>query len=667
MSKNSATPGIHPSFRLNHFSDREEKILEIISRDWYVTRDVAIIKIGGSEYHFFLIKACGNYIQMFNLEREIICLFSPYKNFEPRTLDAFASAIELLPALRTEDICRILISEDPEIENRVEGIIKANPDQPIVIPLSYSEIIEDEERHLIGNRFRKHFFNRNLFEFLSPLKSDLFFFGRNQLVQEIVDRHKSAEHTGLFGLRKSGKTSVIYAVERVLKSCNGRFVSVDCESPSIHKLRWFELLEKLIHLYTISIESRLKISTDGRYTEKTASESFEIDCKKVYESKGRIPTLIIFDEIERITPGTASSEHWRVGDDFIYFWQTMRAFFQRNHNVITYMLVGTNPKCIESPVLNGQDNPIYKSIPSHYVPPFSLDQTEEMVSRLGNYMGLEFDPHLYGSLNGSFGGHPFLIRLACSLMFSECSENRPAIIDKSVYSKMSKSFLDNNTEYLDMMVHVLKEWYPDEYDLLVMLANDDIDYFDEFARDNLGHVKHLIGYGLIQKGVNGFTFNIECLKEYILKSHKFRKLNPTNTEMISEISVRRNELEKNLRQIARQALKFKYGKKASEKLLAVIPAERRSKILDTSLESVLAVGQSPLFLLDLIHLLNEEWVCFENIIEIDKPRLLLALGEINKNGRPDAHAKSVSKELFDEIRVYLKMAETSILSWIKGA
>ena len=100
---------------------------------------------------------------------------------------------------------RILISGDTKAENKVMDLLKADPEQPIVIPFSYEDFMYSRDSYFLINRFRKHFYERNLFSFLSPLRKDLYFFGRNQMLQELINRHLSGEHTGLFGLRKSGK------------------------------------------------------------------------------------------------------------------------------------------------------------------------------------------------------------------------------------------------------------------------------------------------------------------------------------------------------------------------------------------------------------------------------------------------------------------------------
>jgi len=69
--------------------------------------------------------------------------------------------------------------------------------------------------------------------------------------------------------------------------------------------------------------------------------------------------LIIFDEIENISPMTAASAHRREHDDALLFWQTVRAFFQslRKHK-LSFCFVGTNPHLIEMTKLHEIDNPV---------------------------------------------------------------------------------------------------------------------------------------------------------------------------------------------------------------------------------------------------------------------------------------------------------------------
>lgn len=654
LDKNITNPGIHKQFLFGKFSEEEQIILRNLSKSWYLTNSGETIRVAQSEYRYFLIKPIKRTSEMFNIEREIICVFSDYPNFEPRSLDIFDAVISRLPKMRTETVCEILISRAKDVESKVDRLLKADPEHPIVIPFTYDELRTGHIENAILNRFRSHFYSRDLFSFLSPLKKDTYFFGRTNILNEIVGRYRSGEHTSLFGLRKSGKTSIVYALERRLQSEGEQVLSLDCESPSIHLARWYELLEKIVHHYKKLKNSKAVVQPSARYDEKNAAESFENDILKIHSSS-RSSNLFIFDEIERITPGTASSPHWKEGADFIYFWQTLRGFYQKHPNVFCYMLVGTNPSCIESPIVSGHENPIYASIPSQYVPPFTVDQVTQMVSRLGDYMGLKFDPLLFGKLTEDFGGHPFLIRQMCSLINKLASSNRPVSVDKAVYLKAKKEFGANSFDYLEMMVHVLREWYPDEYDMLRFLAQGDFDNFNNFANNHDNYTRHLIGYGIIQGGDNGYTFNLESLAEVIRKNHTYEKLNLSQEEKVQEVSLRRSRLEKKLRSLIKNCLRVSFGaKEASVRVLSALPEKRREALQKEGLASLLDKDQSPLFFLELISVVRREWGAFENMVTIDKPKFVLMLEEINTSGRPDAHAKLISDEDFTQLRLYFK-------------
>lgn len=653
IDKSITNPGIHKQFVMSNYSEDERKILLNLSKDWYLTNSGQEIRIAQSKYSYFLMKPSQRTAEMFNIEREIICVFSDYEFFEPRSFDIFDKVLKLLPKMRTETVCSLLISRASVVEEKVERLLKSDPEHSIIIPATYEELLHRDCVQSLENKFRKHFYSRDLFGFLSPLKKDIYFFGRSNLITELINRYQTGEHTSLFGLRKSGKTSIVYAIERKLASLGESALLLDCESPSIHLCRWNELLEKLVNLYAKEKQTKIKIDTKDRYAEKDAADSFEIDILRIYESKKPSSMLFIFDEIERISPGTASSDHWRSSTDFLYFWQTLRGFYQKNPQVFCYMLVGTNPSCVESSSVVGHDNPIYASIPSQYVPSFSVEQVKQMVVRLGDYMGLKFDDLIAAKLADDFGGHPFLIRQMCSCIHKMAGLNRPIAIDKVIYNKAKEEFKLHSKDYLDMMLQVLSDFYPDEYEMLRFLAQEDLESFDSFAYDNASLTRHLIGYGLIQKGKDGYAFNLEAIADLLRTKHRNEKINLTNEEMVQEVSSRRNSLEKNLRTLARSVLKISYGPaKAATTVIAAVPETRRTALTGMGVNLLLDRDKSPLFFLELINIIKREWAVFEKTLEMDKAKLVLILEEINSFGRPEAHAKNLTKDEFTQLRLH---------------
>lgn len=663
MSATNVRAGFHPNFDLRQFSDSERKILQFLARDWFVTRNGGRLELGSAAYRPFLMKPTTVIAEMFGIEREIMVVFSEYDAFEPRTLDAFDSFKNNLPDLRVEDLCRVVISNDSAIESKITSLLKSNPEQPVVIPFTYTELCSALDGSFVLNRFRKHFFSRNLFDFLSPLKSDLYFFGRQQLVHELIDRHRSQEHAGLFGLRKSGKTSVVHAISRSLRATGERSLFIDCETPDVHQRRWFELLELVVQLYHRAIGSKADAPMDGTYTATNAGKRFDEDISRIYESKKRQPTLLIFDEIERITPATASSEHWKTGPDFIYFWQTLRAYYQRQPHVYTYMLVGTNPSAVEKSRLADQDNPLFASVPSQYVPNFSVPQVAEMVTQLGRYMGLHFDDAITAKLTEDFGGHPFLIRQACSMIHKKSPTARPVRVDKPLYEKVKQDYVRESAEYLDMIVDVLKRWYPEEYDMLTFLATGQQQSFDDFAKNDVHLTRHLTGYGLVQISDHGCAFNIESLRQHLEYRHRYERANLTSEQKLTELSERRNTLERTLRDVLGKALRLTYGQKTGDRVLAALAEKRRDALKDAPHGSLLSPESSPLFFSELIALVSREWDAVKNVFGADKPKVVMMLEDINKYGRPDAHAKAINDDDFTQVRLHLGRLEEWLASW----
>ncbi len=154
-------PGFYPKFALNRFDSTEQDILKNLSKLWYITNSGDSLRIKNSTYNYFLIKPTTQFTEKFNLDREIVCLFSPYENFEPRTLDVFETIFKKLPKSRVENLCAILISKNKKVEEQVIKISNTDPEQKIIIPFTYEEILNNSDNELYDSRFRKIFYSRD--------------------------------------------------------------------------------------------------------------------------------------------------------------------------------------------------------------------------------------------------------------------------------------------------------------------------------------------------------------------------------------------------------------------------------------------------------------------------------------------------------------------------
>lgn len=525
-------PGFNPAVRLDHFAPEERTILERISKDWYVTNAGTEINLSPTSiYRYALIKPTDVFQEMFNLDREMVAVFSPYEHFEPRTLDAIAAATSRHQALRIERICSVLISKDPNIEAKLRDLLKNDQEAQIVIPFTYSELCESiSDPFFFRNRFIRHFYARDLFASESPLKKDIYFFGRTDLVHSLINRHRTHQVSGLFGLRKTGKTSVIFGVQRALQKVDGISTFIDCQTPAFHRLRWNQALHHI--LVEIRQQNNIadRLGPLDQYTEERAPLLFEKHLAKISDELGNKTIMLIFDEVENITPTVSPTEHWRTGRDFVYFWQTLRSLFQKRSDLFSYLLVGTNPLCVELPRIDGADNPIFAQVPLEYIPGFDVPQTREMVRRLGRIMGLHFDEAVYGKLADDFGGHPYLLRHVCSVINRMSRSERPVRIDKSLYEEAVKVFLRDYGQFIEMILSVLKEYFSDEYEMLQMLARGDTATFREFAQLSPLYTNHLLGYGILQEVDGRYAFKIETIRRFMEIREKHKKLHLSEEE-----------------------------------------------------------------------------------------------------------------------------------------
>ena len=651
MAQIIVTPGIHNGFNDAYFSKVEKKIVQYFSREWYLTKSFKYT-VWTSEYRAMLIKPTEKYRNAFNLDRELIVIFSPYENFEPRSFDVVKKITDEAQEFRLEEICSVMISRDENVEDKIKMLFKTNKEFQVVVPISYSGIVSNiDDENYVFNLFRKNFYSRDLFEFDSPLRTDLYFFGRSDTVQDLVSRHLSHENSGLFGLRKTGKTSLLYGVKRLLKKKNSLAVIIDCEL--IYLKRWNMALFSIIR--QICSENSIKVNTDeSRYAEDRTSDAFLADIEYICRKARVKSVLLIFDEVEQITFDVSVSEYWKGGNDFLKFWHILRGLFQKEGSKFTYLIAGTNPMCVEKSTVCGVDNPIYNQIPSNcFIPNFSFNEVKDMVTKLGSFMGMNFEESVIGNMTQDYGGHPFLIRNLCSSINKLCTTERPITVNRALYVKGKEEFEKvRGGEYSEMILEVLNRYYPDEFVMLTSLSLGDIEFFKEFAESSPAYTSHLFGYGILEEGGGHFEIKIDMLKRYLQQKNKYKKLYQSNEEKQHEISTRRNVIEPKLRKIVRNQLRAVLGaSKAKEEVLSLYTHEVRRRYLSLPYNDLFNPNKVNIYFDQLRQLICKHWAsCFANVFETDVEKFKSHMVLINCCRKGDAHASEITDATMESFR-----------------
>ncbi|WP_349779642.1 hypothetical protein [Xanthomonas sp. WHRI 7065] len=639
--KQQVYPGINPRALLRNFPSEEQEIVKNLSADFYITGGFKEVSMGQSVYRYFFLKFPDDKAAAFGVKDEVIVLLSPFEQFEPRTLDAIEKIQEKNPGFRLDKISAFVISKDNKFIEKLGTTIKTQKESRLITPFTYDELSGPKPTAYFRKRIKDFFFERNLYDFDSPLRRDLYFFGRDDLCQSLIDKHQTGQNASLFGLRRSGKTSILLSVCRRIGQQAGFASLIDCQI--LYQMQWCGALHYVIA--KVNEDHHAKIIIDKNdYNEENATISFIRDIEKI-SKKIKKSVLLAFDEIEQVTFDVSFSESWRSGASYVRFWHTIRGVSQRQENPITILIAGTNPKCLETPFVMGGDNPLYGQIKPEYIPGFSVAQAKQMIETLSSYMGISIEEDVYSYLVREFGGHPFLMRQACSHMKSTLKEESDRKIDRLFFERSVYTFSEGlGRGFCEMVIGVLAEHYADEYTMLSYLARGDVDDFTALAKSDPAYTQHLIGYGVLCKSGDGYDFKIDAVKKHLSAKERYQKLNLSESEKLAEISARRNEVEHKLRKLISQVLRSLHGEDEAKKIvLSKHDSKARAKYSHLNYKDLFDANKHEIYFNDLRELMRKSWEDgFRNVFSEDVEKFNSRMILLNSIGRSDAHKKHVS-------------------------
>jgi hypothetical protein len=314
-------------------------------------------------------------------------------------------------------------------------------------------------------------------------------------------------------------------------------------------------------------------------------------------------------------------------------------------------MCGTNPYPLEVAQLpDGTDNPIYKYIEPYYLGFFTVEDVELMISHLGYYMGITFDREVYTYLTDDFGGHPFLIKQACSfLRLKRVSENLPRKIHirKDEYRAARDQIKAHTRNYIALILQVLTERYPREFELLKHLAVDNKEVFHTYAQDDARSIEHLIGYGLIEKIAQDFCFRIKLVESAVQYDARDLACPESLEERWALLSKERNQFEFKFRELVRSAIKMAFGAKGGKDLI-IACMKKQSQVDKAKSLDYDDVFRGELYFLDLKRAVLQDWDRFKFVFNDDKSKFSEYVDAANKF-RSDAHAKTITKEQFRSV------------------
>ncbi len=462
---------------------------------------------------------------------------------------------------------------------------------------------------------RQFLYNRDFFDVSDPVSSDGQFFARFKLVDSIFDNLSAGQNTGIFGLRKIGKTSVI---KRLLVRNNTanrfRVAQIDAQTPLINKNDAAGVALEICRAFNASwarahnAPFRRDIPASGSMVE--ASRYFTSFIESL-GGQGK-PLLVVIDELERILPNQTRSSTWNT--EYLDLWRLLRAQSQTMAGKFAFLVASTNPYFIESAKFSGEDNPIYRFIKAHYLKMFTGEELSDMLRKLAQPMGITFSENALLAIHRYFGGHPFLSRQLCTALAADLPQRPLHVEDVNVQRTIQRhaaGFRDD----LDAILKVFSDFYPDEFDLLSALGHDERKAI-ELLEQHAHAASHLLGYGLLQRTKNSFRFTMDALPPY-LKTPRTREFTVPEIpdrarDRHLKLQSHMNSIEPAIRYLVLGQLRGKYGKSwQSELRLQAGTEEKIEKMGSQSAQEVM----EETYLTDMIATINAHWALFARVFE----------------------------------------------------
>lgn len=410
-----------------------------------------------------------NVAEMFDAHLEIQLVYAEYSEVEPRLLELVQRRIST--SARVDHGLFMIASLDVDVER----LLRRRRGEFAAIDLHLGEFGSDAPD--IRHRMSAVLTSVDHYDMTTPVHDPGGFFGRTTEFQQIVSAIERGQSIGVFGLRKTGKTSLLHFVAGRRRDAGRAVVWVDISGLANADDFRVRLLEgawvaarglganedEMPRLRTLNRNGELKVGIDlMRLHWLRDLEALS------RHARGRLEVFI--DEIDQLHPDR--SHLGADANDMMIALTQLRGMIQsaEPQSGLVLLCAGVDPALFERPLLAaGTDNLLYKLVRLMYLAPLSRDEMAEMVRDLGRRMGVRVRGHeVIDFLFEEYGGHALLTRKACSLAVQERRKDEIPwhmsleSLEEGARKDVEGSPFRQASEILDSF----GEWFPEEANLL---------------------------------------------------------------------------------------------------------------------------------------------------------------------------------------------------------
>ena len=300
-------------------------------------------------------------------------------------------------------------------------------------------LVEARSRHHLERTLLQWLGHTDVFETHNPVSNAATFFGRGHFINQLVLKISRGENFGVFGMRKIGKTSLVYRLRELSRDHLVAYVDLQGVSSRRVSEVYVRLIESLVRDMRIKHPEvpapALKTSAAAASGGDVAVD-FHADLlavRQAFETAARpLPhVLLLLDEIELMIPERGSAGFEGHQD----FFRHVRGLYQQERFIVS-AVVGASPSVCRTAAWEGRDNPVFQFYDEVFLAPLDRSECDQMVKGLGEVMGVRFDAGSLERIYDETSGHPYVARQLCSRLVKAFPERpldvKPGMVDVAV-------------------------------------------------------------------------------------------------------------------------------------------------------------------------------------------------------------------------------------------
>ena len=451
-----------------------------------------------------LVKFGPNIAAMFGLTRDVLVIYSDDVELQPRLFKSFPQRLaDLSPQRAAEDHFFAVATRDPNGARKLDTWSDEEPYLAFVLPPRSED--ERKTSQSILFEMKSRLASRNLYDETLPV-TGRDFFGRRSLLTQMQEELRQGNVCGVFGLRKTGKTSTIQELRaRYATEASRIFVLRDLETlPKDSPRLGREFVQDLRQAFLG--EFRPKDVRTGDLNDLSVEASVG-DLRRALQTsladcrKRNIRVVLALDEIEYLV-GDARTLAEGNRPEVPEILGALRSLVQENSN-FNVIFSGITSAVIHRGELYGLENPMFSWAKIYYVPPMSRKEINGLTTEVGTRMALTWRADALDAVYEQSKGNVFLHRTLAATVVRRLNDDStsPSVNLDDVEASL-KPWRRSIAERLREMLKAFDRHYPTEATILETFIHDR-DTFDELEGVYPAEVHRLLELALLQELPSG--------------------------------------------------------------------------------------------------------------------------------------------------------------------